>query len=409
MKLLNPDHRYDHIGIDHNREVKVDHRGGAPDLLPYLLTERAEVMKDQVFYLEFKDGEAFRDGLIKKLVPENILIKICDLDDPACLLINNAHEAFHSVIDDVYRHLIIDSNIPAEKVILMSNSFDILQCIDQSAINHEQPSVRAEITLDFERGMSHDIQHYAEDNVLRDYPVPVTLAVKKYEKKFLNLNRRWRGFRPMFVTSLLCTGLLEQGFVSLAPSDDGHCFPDYWNDLWNMSYEIPWFRDLIGPNMDRIKSMPPLYLDTTEMMTNWAQAEKPGQMQDYYENSYFSVVAETNFFTTKQGFEPSRFFSEKTFKAIANHHPILFLSTPGMVSALKQLGYKSYAPYIDESYDLVQDDGDRLLAVLKETERLCNLQGEDLEDFLIGCQEITEYNFNILKNKSCFWYPLYDH
>lgn len=409
MQLLNPEYKYVHVEIDHNREVQIDHRGGCWGNMPYLLHERARYIDDIIFYVEFKDGEAFQDDLISTLVPKRILTRIKDRSDPARLLLNNGHEAFHTAVDEVYQHLIIGSGIPAEKIIYMTNSFDILQCIDEIAARHEQPQMRAELTVDFERGMSHDINHYGDESGPQEYPVPYTLEFKDYDRKFMNLNRRWRGFRPMFVTSLLCTGLLDKGFVSLAPSDDGHRFPDYWGDLWNMSYEIPWFRDLIGPNIDRIKQMPPLYLDTEEMMTNWAQAEKPGQMQEYYENSYFSVVSETNFFTAKQGFEPSRFFSEKTFKAIANLHPILFLSTPGMVSALKQLGYKSYAPYIDESYDQILDDGDRMLAVLKETERLSNLQGEELEDFLIGCREITEYNFEVLKNKDRFWYPLYDH
>jgi hypothetical protein len=276
-------------------------------------------------------------------------------------------------------------------------------------VQYEQPAIRAELTVDFERSARDTVINHGDDSGPKPYPTPFTLEPKQYDKKFINLNRRWRGFRPMFVTSLLCTGLLNKGFVSLAPSDDGHSFPAYWGDLWNMSYEMPWYRDLIGPNIERIKNLPPLYLDTTEMQTNWAQAEKPGQMNYYYENSYFSVVSETNYFMNKQGFEPSRFFSEKTFKAIINHHPILFLSTPGMVSALKQLGYKSYAPWIDESYDQIADDSDRLLAVLKETERLSKLQGDDLEDFLMGCKEITEHNFEVLINKTNFWYKLYDN
>ena len=39
----------------------------------------------------------------------------------------------------------------------------------------------------------------------------------KHDKAFLNLNRRWRAHRPMFVALLKANKLLDKGLVSFGP------------------------------------------------------------------------------------------------------------------------------------------------------------------------------------------------
>jgi hypothetical protein len=71
---------------------------------------------------------------------------------------------------------------------------------------------------------------------------------------------------------------------------------------------------------------------------------------------------------------------------------------------LKGLGYKTYSPVIDESYDSIEDNYLRMIAILKEVNRLCKLEGEALEDFLKYCRVIAEHNHNVLVNKKQFIY-----
>ena len=44
-----------------------------------------------------------------------------------------------------------------------------------------------------------------------------TLHQPSYNKKYLNLNRRWRAHRPMFVALLKANKILEEGLVSFGP------------------------------------------------------------------------------------------------------------------------------------------------------------------------------------------------
>ena len=123
---------------------------------------------------------------------------------------------------------------------------------------------------------------------------------------------------------------------------------------------------------------------------------------DYlYNDTYFSVVTETNYYS-----DPShnggRYLTEKTFKAIACEHPFILVACPNILSALHELGYKTFSPYIDESYDQEYNDGKRLLKIIAEINRLCNLSSEELSEFLDKCKEITNHNLNVLKNKDNF-------
>lgn len=73
---------------------------------------------------------------------------------------------------------------------------------------------------------------------------------------------------------------------------------------------------------------------------------------------------------------------------------------------MKQIGYQSFDGLIDESYDQISNDGDRMDAILKETQRLCDLKGDDLKKFLGGCKEVCDYNFRTLFNKKQFQHKL---
>ena len=116
-----------------------------------------------------------------------------------------------------------------------------------------------------------------------------------------------------------------------------------------------------------------------------------------YEDSYFSIVTETNFFG-----HTGRFLSEKTFKPMLYKHPFILLCDPYSLPLLKQIGYKTFHPYIDESYDNEPNDVKRLKMILNEVNRLCNLTELELFEFIDKVKEITIYNHNLLINKPNF-------
>jgi hypothetical protein len=66
------------------------------------------------------------------------------------------------------------------------------------------------------------------------------------------------------------------------------------------------------------------------------------------------------------------------------------------------LGYKTFSPWIDESYDLELNDTKRMLKVIAEIKRLCELSPDMLSEFLTKVKPICDYNQQILLNQTKF-------
>ena len=95
-------------------------------------------------------------------------------------------------------------------------------------------------------------------------------------------------------------------------------------------------------------------------------------------------------------------YHEKLFKS---KHPFILVQRK---KNNKKFIYKTFRELdlIDESYDNEPDDVKRMLMIIKETERLASLSGEELEDWLRKAQSICEFNFNLLWSKQDFYHRL---
>lgn len=81
---------------------------------------------------------------------------------------------------------------------------------------------------------------------------------------------------------------------------------------------------------------------------------------DWYNQTYFSVVAET---TIDQNIP--LFITEKTFKPIAFQHPFMILGQPKILKWLHYLGFETFENLFDESYDQIFDL-DKKLAIIEK-------------------------------------------
>lgn len=214
---------------------------------------------------------------------------------------------------------------------------------------------------------------------------------KKFEKSFLNFNRRWRYHRPALVGLFKVYDILEKGYVSLSKSDDNIDWNTAYDHVLNLNHHNEQFKDLWINNKTTIMSIPNMTLDFEDLRENKANLDLSAN--PYYDNSYFSVVSETNFY---QSIAPAIFFSEKTFKPIAFKHPFILVSVPNSLPVLRELGYQTFGPFIDESYDLETDDTLRMFKILTEIKRLCNLSDIDRLRFIENITPIVNHNYNIL-------------
>lgn len=121
-------------------------------------------------------------------------------------------------------------------------------------------------------------------------------------------------------------------------------------------------------------------------------------IESHYDAFLYRTYAQYRDKFTIDEFSPA-FITEKTWKAILCKKPFLTVSVPYSLRDLRKLGYKTYSPFIDESYDLIEDNDLRMDAIIKEVERICNLDENEYNELKSNCESIAEYNFNLLKSE----------
>lgn len=146
--------------------------------------------------------------------------------------------------------------------------------------------------------------------------------------------------------------------------------------------------------LDKIAPYLPITFDDVDITT---------PSETYYRKSYFSVITETHFFpyyTNGFAYLHERLLTEKIFKPIAMKHPFVVLGPAGTLSALHDLGYKSYSPLINEEYDTIQDHDKRLVAVSDEVCRLTNLSHEDWQINEREFTDLVNHNYSLFMRKA---------
>ena len=83
------------------------------------------------------------------------------------------------------------------------------------------------------------------------------------------------------------------------------------------------------------------------------------------------------------------FLTEKTFKAIKHGQPFIIVGCPGSLAALRELGYKTFDHAIDNSYDTIQDNTQRWLAVKSA---ISKLKSQNLDTWFDSCRSDIEHN-----------------
>jgi hypothetical protein len=90
--------------------------------------------------------------------------------------------------------------------------------------------------------------------------------------------------------------------------------------------------------------------------------------------------------------------SEKPFKVIAQLTPFIIVSTPFYMKKLRELGFKTFSPWIDESYDEEENHEKRMIMLSEEIKRLCTMSLEEIHKWYYEMKDILLYNQNVLLN-----------
>ena len=78
------------------------------------------------------------------------------------------------------------------------------------------------------------------------------------------------------------------------------------------------------------------------------------------------------------------------------YHPFIVFGAPGTLSNLKELGFKTFSPYIDESYDNEISPFRRMQKITKEIKRLCSLSETEIYNWFTSMKYILIYNRQLM-------------
>lgn len=359
------------------------------------------------WYIEIMHGDVFYSYPLETLIPNDILTRM--REGKVVLILSNFSESYHSIIEDIYIHTVINGKIPPEQILLYTNSPDITTEINFISKQFNLNPIKAHLLFEFEMGANNTITYSSGVSEERRCYTTKTLELKEYPKKYLSYNGMRRPQRVSIVALLVSMDLLRYGHVSYnsyvrSDADNIDAKRNY-NEmlLWHIENER--FIDILKNNEETLLKLNSLYLDTKPGITN-GMAGYHQITKKFYEETYFSIITETlcmKKFSNDGKTGMGRILSEKTFKAILNHHPFLLVAVPRSLQFLKSMGYKTFHPYINEDYDNELDDSKRLLMIADEAKRLCELNTEQLQEFLLATREIVNYNFNVLKSKKGPW------
>jgi len=222
------------------------------------------------------------------------------------------------------------------------------------------------------------IGHFAHENfVSKCFAYPENIAAQQHTSKifnkepkpfrFLFLNGRCRWHRKRLIDTLSKQDLLKEALWSNLDTGNGdlHYLP--------LEYEVERFSSNVNtPGTGFVKNQ--------LFGTEWGDIYiNPAQ----YTDTYFSIVTETVFDY------PHSFRTEKIWKPIFMGHPFIAVANTGYLRDLHALGFKTFGDLVDETWDTITDNSDRLARVEHAIIDLCS---SDLDEFLVAAEATCKYN-----------------
>jgi hypothetical protein len=206
-------------------------------------------------------------------------------------------------------------------------------------------------------------------------------VIKEYDYDFVSFNRiviTDRSYRCYFVSKLTEKSLLKNGQISFGidPQENSTWQDEIANSTTKLSQKA----------IDHIKlHLPstPMIIDNEHILGS-ASANIPRCIND----SFWHIVTETVFYYDKLH------LTEKIFKPIVMKQPFMLLGAPGNLAYLKSYGFKTFEDIIDESYDTIVDNDQRVEAVVAQIAWYCALTAEEKQAVIEAIAPIVEYNFH---------------
>jgi hypothetical protein len=213
-------------------------------------------------------------------------------------------------------------------------------------------------------------------------------SIGKDKKDFLLLSRHWKLHRLLLLSHLHKLGL-DKNLVSW---DKRFYSKNIVEEMYRHDRN-----EEFGKLIEETSSV--LDIDDLTKIAGFGFEDK-----NIYLNSYVSIVTESVFFQSKGADDvfvnfPTGYLSEKIWKPIGHCQPFILAGPAKSLEYLRnRFGFKTFHPYIDESYDMECDDFARLRLIQDEITKFSNKTKEEKDEFLNNVKEICIDNQKLFFN-----------
>lgn len=226
-------------------------------------------------------------------------------------------------------------------------------------------------------------------------------------KKFICLNRQERLHRLLTMDFLIEHDLIKHSHASCEYDEfrivvqgmskiekinwQGRQTADnfYKNRMYGAFEELKSF-SASKEQKTRLNSSLPIVLDKPLRQLN------PNELpctEEYFNDAYWALVTERDFYRSSNYLG----WTEKVLKCMIYKNPFLVIGLPHTLKSLQNKGFLTFSKYIDEGYDLIEDDDLRFESVCEQIKYLGSLNYAELDSMHRDMKNILDYNYDHYK------------
>jgi hypothetical protein len=305
-------------------------------------------------------------------------------------LLDSTHEGYSQIESHPYTQTLYYNcdkyNIPYHKMLFATSNLRDAEWVQKyNQENNIKNSIKVLEVLAFQRMMYNVVESTYMDKC-KSTIVSRKLKKKSYknykDKIFLSLSRVNRHHRTLANFLLYSHDLINYGLCSQDTISSNHIISHLYPNINTLKFNK--FRDTL-----------PYIADTTDFETNHAD----NMNTDLYSKTLFEIANET---MVKDYNGTSLFYSEKTFKPIANFQPFIIFGQQHCNQKLQEYGFKLYDKHFDYEFDNEPDTYTRYMKIIKQLQALVikinQMSRDEKLAWKYQSEDILLHNFKRLQN-----------
>jgi hypothetical protein len=282
--------------------------------------------------------------------------------------------------DEFLTHLsnyFIAKDIPLTQIIYLTNCYNGVEIYkDYCDRNHKLPEMKMEYFPVFRIDKSNVDQAMKNSLIEKYKPGPRS-------KTFLCFNRRYNDHRLMLFLAIVQHGIINQCYYSMdkLQPEASRTFIENCKSLLTRFPNM----ELDSKDALRADKLLPLVLDNPNF-DRYPMETSIDPVKHLYDDSLINIITETFFFNKVIH------ITEKTYKPIAFMQPFILLGAAGSLQHVKDMGFKTFSEFWDESYDQEKDDKLRFRMIVDIIKAISGWSEQVKIDFTYAVKDIVDYN-----------------